>query len=94
MNQKLKQAFAQVSQLSLEAQNAIAQIIFDEIKKHQNNQNQKLNLSDQENTNPSKKYWDQWFEEVEKIEPISIDEDQSNYQKILFDKYKQQGLEL
>lgn len=94
MNQKLKQAFAQVSQLSLEAQNAIAKIIFDEIKKHQNNQNQKLNLSDQENTNPSKKYWDQWFEEVEKIEPISIDEDQSNYQKILFDKYKQQGLEL
>lgn len=36
MNQTLKQAFDQVSQLSLEAQNAITQIILDEINKHQN----------------------------------------------------------
>lgn len=94
MNQILKQAFEQASQLSLEAQNAIAQIILNEIKQHQTNQEQKLNLSNQKNTNLSKEYWDQWFEEVEKIELISTDEDQSNYQKILFDKYKKQGLEL
>lgn len=35
MNQTLKQAFDQASQLSLSAQNAIAQIIFNEIKNNQ-----------------------------------------------------------
>lgn len=94
MNQTLKQAFDQASQLSLEAQNIIAQIIFNEIKNNQTNQEQQLNISNQENTNLSQKYWEQWFEEVEKIEPISRDEDEINYQKIIFDKYKKQGLEL
>jgi hypothetical protein len=94
MNQTLKQAFDQASQLSLSAQNAIAQIIFNEIKNNQTNQKQKLNLSNQEGKNISKEYWDQWFQEVEKIEPISTDEAQGNYQKNIFDKYKKQGLEL
>ena len=50
MNQTLKQAFDQASQLSIEAQNVIAQMIFNEIKNHQTNQEQKLNLSDQEDS--------------------------------------------
>jgi hypothetical protein len=46
MNQTLKQAFDQASQLSSETQNAIAQIIFNEIKNNQeDSKNHKLQES-------------------------------------------------
>lgn len=38
--------------------------------------------------------WNQWFQEVEEIEIIANNELKSDYQKLLIDKYKQQGLEL
>jgi hypothetical protein len=38
--------------------------------------------------------WNQWFQEVEEIEPIDNNEPLNDYQKLLIDKYKQQGLEL
>lgn len=38
--------------------------------------------------------WNQWFQEVEQIEPLVNNEPKNDYQKLLIDKYKQQGLEL
>jgi hypothetical protein len=38
--------------------------------------------------------WNQWFEEVEKLEPITANSEIDDYQKLLIDKYKAQGLEL
>lgn len=48
MNQTLKQAFDQASQLSLSAQNAIAEIIFNEIKNNQEDQEDSKNHKLQE----------------------------------------------
>jgi hypothetical protein len=38
--------------------------------------------------------WNQWFEEVEKIEATSSNENIDDYNQLLIDKYKKQGLEL
>jgi hypothetical protein len=40
-----------------------------------------------------KRNWDQWFEEVENLNCLPINNEE-NYKKLLFDKYKKQGLEL
>jgi len=37
--------------------------------------------------------WDKWFEETEKIEPIT-NSTSDNYKQLLINKYKEQGLEL
>ena len=38
--------------------------------------------------------WNQWFEEVEKLDPMNNNSEIEDYQKLLVDKYKAQGLEL
>ncbi|MGK7931825.1 MAG: hypothetical protein AB4041_10390 [Microcystaceae cyanobacterium] len=38
--------------------------------------------------------WNQWFEEVEKLEAITNNSEIEDYQKLLVNKYKAQGLEL
>ena len=40
-----------------------------------------------------KQKWLQWFDEVERLDVISPDPT-SNYQQLLLDKYRKQGLEL
>lgn len=40
-----------------------------------------------------KQKWSQWFEEVDRLEVISP-APTSNYQQLLLDKYRKQGLEL
>jgi hypothetical protein len=61
MNQTLKQAFDQASQLSLSAQNAIAQIILNEIKNNQEDEedskNQKLQESQEVSAYDLAKEW-------------------------------------
>lgn len=40
------------------------------------------------------KAWAKWFEEVDRLEVIPRDIDQSEYQQHLLNKYRQQGLDL
>lgn len=40
------------------------------------------------------KAWAKWFEEVNYLEVMPNDRDKSEYQQLLLNKYRQQGLEL
>ncbi len=40
------------------------------------------------------KTWSQWFEDVNRLDLPSPDASTNNYQQLLLDKYRQQGLEL
>jgi hypothetical protein len=40
------------------------------------------------------KAWAKWFEEVNQLEVIPNHQDKSEYQQILINKYRQQGLDL
>lgn len=49
------------------------------------------------NANPPEdmaKAWAKWFEEVDRLEVVTNHQDKNEYQQLLLNKYRQQGLEL
>lgn len=78
-------AIAKLQQLSEPLLQEVNDFIDFVIQKHQ----AKIDSQDEEQL---RQKWVQWFEEVERLEVISPAP--TNYQQLLLDKYRKQGLEL
>jgi hypothetical protein len=79
-------ALAKLQQLSESLVQEVSDFIDFVIHKHQS----KIDSQDEEQL---RQKWVQWFDEVERLEVFSP-ASTSNYQQLLLDKYRKQGLQL
>lgn len=79
-------AIAKLQQLSEPLVQEVNDFIDFVLHKHQ----AKIDTQDEEQL---RQKWSQWFEEVDRLEVISTAPN-SNYQQLLLNKYRKQGLEL
>ncbi|MBD2510872.1 DUF2281 domain-containing protein [Nostoc muscorum FACHB-395] len=80
-------AIAKLQQLSEPLLQEVTDFIDFVIHKHQ------VKIADTQPDEPLVEKWSQWFEAVDCLE-VSPPEAVSNYQQLLLNKYRQQGLEL
>jgi hypothetical protein len=80
-------ANAKLQQLSEPLLQEVTDFIDFVIHKHQ------VKIADSQPNEPLVEKWSQWFEAVDSLD-ISPSEPVSNYQQLLLNKYRQQGLEL
>ena len=80
-------AIAKLQQLSEPLLQEVTDFIDFVIHKHQ------VKIADSEPDEPFVGKWSQWFEAVDSLN-VSPPEPVSNYQQLLLNKYRQQGLEL
>lgn len=80
-------AIAKLQQLSEPLLQEVTDFIDFVIHKHQ------VKIADTQPDEPLVEKWSQWFEAVDSLE-VSPPEPASNYQQLLLNKYRQQGLEL
>ncbi|MDZ8089875.1 MAG: hypothetical protein RMY16_30635 [Nostoc sp. DedQUE12b] len=80
-------AIAKLQQLSEPLLQEVTDFIDFIIHKHQ------VKIADSQPDEPLVEKWSQWFEAVDSLE-LSPPETVTNYQQLLLNKYRQQGLEL
>ncbi len=74
-------------------------IIPTNIQNYFNNSQEKIKVSltiesSSQETNNLKEEWEKWFEEVDKLKPTDAQIEIDDYQQLLIDKYRKEGLDL